>query len=53
MRPEPILAKALELLKKKYKEGADYLYMLDQFKSLRQDLTVQHISNSLTVKVYQ
>lgn len=53
VRPEHILVKSLELLKKKYKEGADYLYMLDQFKSLRQDLTVQHISNSLTVKVYQ
>ena len=53
VRPEPILRQALELLKKKWKKEGNYSYICDQFKSMRQDLTVQHIKNEFTVTVYE
>lgn len=41
VRPEPVLKQALKLLKSKWEnKAADYLYIDDQFRSLRQDLTV-------------
>jgi len=44
VRPEVILYEALSMLKKKWeKKSSDYKYIDDQFRSLRQDLTVQHI----------
>lgn len=43
----------LELLKKKWRTEANYSYICDQFKSMRQDLTVQRIKNDFTVKVYE
>ena len=52
VRPEPVLRKALKFFLDKYKKGCDYEYLISQFKSIRQDLTVQHIKNSLTVQVY-
>jgi hypothetical protein len=45
--------KTLDLLKKKWKSDNNYTYICDQFKSLRQDLTVQHIRNEFTVSVYE
>ena len=53
VRPLPILQKALEFLKKKWKTESNYSYICDQFKSLRQDLTVQHIKTDFTVNVYE
>lgn len=54
VRPLHILEQTLELLKRKWKEEeTNYAYICDQFKSMRQDLTVQHIQNEFTVKVYE
>ncbi|KAE8144770.1 SAC3/GANP/Nin1/mts3/eIF-3 p25 family-domain-containing protein [Aspergillus avenaceus] len=53
VRPLSVLVKTLDLLKKKWKKDNNYGYICDQFKSLRQDLTVQHIRNEFTVSVYE
>lgn len=53
VRPERILRQTLDLLKKKWKKESNYSYICDQFKSMRQDLTVQHLKNEFTVSVYE
>lgn len=53
VRPLPILKETFQLLKKKWRIERNYIYICDQFKSLRQDLTVQHIKNEFTVEVYE
>ncbi len=53
VRPLEILEKTLAHLKNKWKKENNYSYICDQFKSLRQDLTVQHIKNDFTVNVYE
>ncbi|KAI0482236.1 SAC3/GANP/Nin1/mts3/eIF-3 p25 family-domain-containing protein [Xylariaceae sp. FL0804] len=53
VRPEHVLHQTLDLLKKKWRKESKYGYICDQFKSLRQDLTVQHIRNEFTVSVYE
>ncbi|KAL2526125.1 SAC3/GANP/Nin1/mts3/eIF-3 p25 family [Abeliophyllum distichum] len=50
VRPEEVLEKALLMVQNSEK---NYLYKCDQLKSIRQDLTVQHIRNELTAKVYE
>lgn len=46
VRPEDILKRSLQLLKEKWNSASvEYVYMCSQFKSMRQDLTVQHIQN--------
>lgn len=54
VRPEHILKKSLQMLKEKWKnKQADYNYVSEQFRSIRQDMTIQHIKNDFTVKVYE
>lgn len=53
MRPLHILRQTLVLLKDKWKSEQNYTYICDQFKSMRQDLTVQRIKNEFTVQVYE
>ena len=53
VRPLHILKKTLAMLVEKWKADKNYNYICNQFKSLRQDLTVQHIKNAFTVKVYE
>eukprot|EP01041_Mallomonas_annulata_P011299 gene11299-23642_t len=57
VRPENILRRTLSLLKEKWSMEGDqqvsYVYICNQMKSMRQDLTVQHIQNDLTVQVYE
>lgn len=53
VRPQHVLEKTLDLLRKKWREEKNYNYICNQFKSLRQDLTVQHIKNAFTVRVYE
>jgi hypothetical protein len=53
VRPERILRQTLDLLKKKWRKEGNYSYICDQFKSMRQDLTVQRIKNDFTVSVYE
>ncbi|KAK6337761.1 hypothetical protein TWF696_001241 [Orbilia brochopaga] len=53
VRPLHVLEKTLDLLKSKWKAENNYSYICDQFKSLRQDLTVQHIKTDFTISVYE
>ena len=53
VRPLHILEKTLDYLKSKWREEKKYSYICDQFKSLRQDLTVQHIKTEFTVTTYE
>ncbi|KAF4552847.1 SAC3/GANP-like protein 2 [Elsinoe fawcettii] len=53
VRPLEVLKKTIDLLVTKWKQDHNYTYICDQFKSMRQDLTVQHIKNDFTVRVYE
>ncbi|KAL9001502.1 MAG: hypothetical protein Q9169_000077 [Polycauliona sp. 2 TL-2023] len=53
VRPLHVLEKTLDHLKKKWRRENKYPYICDQFKSLRQDLTVQRIKTSFTVDAYE
>jgi hypothetical protein len=53
VRPLHVLEQTLAMLRHKWKTEKNYNYVCNQFKSLRQDLTVQHIKTAFTVKVYE
>ncbi|KAJ3550567.1 hypothetical protein NM688_g5045 [Phlebia brevispora] len=53
VRPYEVLQKTLTELKRRWREKANYNWICSQFKSLRQDLTVQRIKNEFTVTVYE
>lgn len=53
VRSQGVLQQTLDLLKRKWRKEGNYSYICDQFKSMRQDLTVQHIKNDFTVSVYE
>ena len=53
VRPLPVLQQALRLIKERWKSGRDYAYCCNQLKSIRQDLTVQHLRSAFAVDVYE
>jgi hypothetical protein len=53
VRPPKVLEQTLELLRQEWRADNNYSYICDQLKSLRQDLTVQHIKNEFTVRAYE
>jgi hypothetical protein len=53
VRPLDVLQQAFDHIKQKWMDNGNYVYTCDQFKSIRQDLTVQRIKNDFTVKVYE
>ncbi|CAO3664159.1 unnamed protein product [Rhizopus stolonifer] len=53
VRPLNVLEKTFSLLRKKWRKEGNYSYICEQFKSMRQDLTVQRIQNEFTVQVYE
>lgn len=53
VRPQDVLEKSLAHVLAKYDSNKNYLYVNDQLKAIRQDLTVQHIKNAFTIEVYK
>lgn len=55
VRPQRVLEKSVKFILDKYKRDllAGYSYVNNQFKSIRQDLTVQHIKNDFAMQVYE
>lgn len=53
VRPLPILIKALVHVKSQYIQHEDFEWANEQLKSIRQDVTVQHIRNKFVLDVYE
>lgn len=54
VRPKKVLRLSFSKLQQIVKEGSkSYKWISEQYKSIRQDLTVQHINEHFTVKVYE
>lgn len=54
VRPEEILKQALRMVKKKWRgKEAEYAYICDQLRSIRQDMMLQRIKSDFAVEVYE
>ena len=53
IRPVSVLKQSLDYVIDKYCDTNDYDYVCEQFKSIRQDLTVQNIQSRFTAHVYE
>ncbi|PFH51050.1 hypothetical protein AMATHDRAFT_75238 [Amanita thiersii Skay4041] len=53
IRPYSVLQQTLLELKKRWRQKCSYQWICSQFKSLRQDLTIQRIKNEFTAQVYE
>lgn len=53
IRPYSVLRETVDQLKSRWKQKENYSWICSQFKSVRQDLTVQGIKNEFTVNVYE
>ncbi|KAJ1927964.1 hypothetical protein IWQ60_002470 [Tieghemiomyces parasiticus] len=53
VRPLAVLTRTLDHLLTKWQKERNYPFIREQFKSVRQDLTVQRIQNAFTVRVYE
>ena len=53
VRPPHILYQSLARLLSQWRTHAEYAYLVDQMKAIRQDLVVQHVRDAFTVRVYE
>lgn len=53
VRPPEVLQKALDYVLGKFKANKKYTYIIDQLASIRQDLKVQGVQTSFSVRVYE
>eukprot|EP00474_Spongospora_subterranea_P007371 CRZ07829.1 hypothetical protein [Spongospora subterranea] len=53
VRPVSVLKKSFNHIISKWNEDRHYLYFWEQMKSLRQDLTIQHIMTDFTIEAYE
>ncbi len=54
VRPEEILKQALKMVKRKWRtKEAEYAYICDQLRSIRQDMVLQRIKSEFAVEVYE
>uniref|UniRef100_A0A3B0NF52 SAC3/GNAP family-related protein, putative n=1 Tax=Theileria annulata TaxID=5874 RepID=A0A3B0NF52_THEAN len=52
VRPEPVLTKSFKYVFDKFLKNKNYVYIQEQFRSIRQDIQVQHLRTPFVIKVY-
>jgi len=53
VRPLPLLRKAFEFVQKRWNESQDWVYVGEQLRSIRQDITIQRVRTPFTTQVYE